>query len=536
MGTIATFFTSSTTLLIVGILIVVIFILCTGYKKASPDEALIISGLGKPRVLIGRAGIKIPFFEKMDEITLKLICLDVKTKDPVPTADKINVFVDSAVNVKIGKNHELIDKASQHFLNKSEDEIAEIVTQVLEGNIREIVCTMKLIELISDRKLFVERVNANVGPDLNNMGLELVSFNVQNFTDKEGVIEDLGIDNISQIKKDAAIAKANADAEVAIEKANANERANQARVRADEKIAEQNSQLEIKQAELKADVDVRKAQADAAYKIQQEEQRKVIEETTANANLMKQEKEIDLMKKQVEIEEQQLDAKIKKTAEAQKYREIQEADADLYKRQKKAEAELFEQQKEAESIKLSAEAELDKAKKIAEAVRVQGLAEAEAIKAKGLAEAEAIDKKALAMQKYGKAAIADMYFKVLPDVVKNAAKPIESIDKIIMYGENQSSKMVGGVLDTVTQVNEGMKESIGIDLQSVLSGILGAKIAGSNKEVSKNDTANANLQTAIDKKTENTNNIEKANLDSDTYSTGDKQDDLDEGEELAYNE
>lgn len=239
-------------------------VLASGYVKASPDTALIISGLRKkPKVLIGKAGIKVPFFERMDKLSLKLIPLDIKTGDAVPTADCINIYVDSAVNVKVGSTSEMVEIAAQNFLNKSTEEIGDIVTEVLEGNIREIICTMKLRELIGDRKTFVEKVSENVIPDLKKMGLELVSFNVQRFSDENHVINDLGIDNISQIKKDAAIAKANADKEVEIAKAKASKEANDARVQSESEIAIKQNELDIKKAELKKESDIKKAEAEA---------------------------------------------------------------------------------------------------------------------------------------------------------------------------------------------------------------------------------------------------------------------------------
>lgn len=194
-------------LLPVGIvaLLAIIFVVA-GYIKAPPDTALIISGIRKkPKVLIGKAGFKIPFFERVDRLSLKLIPLDIKTGDSVPTADCINIFVDSAVNVKLNPDPDSINIAAQNFLNKTTNEIGSIVAEVLEGNIREIICTMKLRELIGDRKTFVEKVSENVIPDLQRMGIELVSFNVQRFSDENRVIEDLGIDNISQIKCPTAI-------------------------------------------------------------------------------------------------------------------------------------------------------------------------------------------------------------------------------------------------------------------------------------------------------------------------------------------
>ena len=121
-------------------IIFVLIIFFSGYVKASPDTALIISGLRKkPRFLIGKAGVKIPFFEKKDELSLRLVSVDVKTSSPVPTADYININVDSAVNVKIGSSQEMLEKASQNFLNCGTDIIGMIAREVLEGNMREII-------------------------------------------------------------------------------------------------------------------------------------------------------------------------------------------------------------------------------------------------------------------------------------------------------------------------------------------------------------------------------------------------------------
>ena len=175
------------TSVLVGALILVIVL--TGYVKASPDTAYIISGLRKqPKVLIGKAGIKIPFLEKKDELNLQLIPIDVKTSSAVPTADYININVDAAVNVKISDNSERLGLAAQNFLNKRVDYIANVAREVLEGNMREIVGRMNLEEMVSDRQKFAELVKENAEPDLAKMGLDIVSFNVQNFVDGNGVI------------------------------------------------------------------------------------------------------------------------------------------------------------------------------------------------------------------------------------------------------------------------------------------------------------------------------------------------------------
>ncbi len=504
------------------IVLLVILILATGYVKASPDTAYIISGLRKkPKVLIGKAGIKIPFLEKKDELNLQLIPIDVKTSSAVPTADYINIRVDAAVNVKISDNEERLGLAAQNFLNKPVEYIAQVSREVLEGNMREIVGKMNLEEMVSDRQKFATLVKENAEPDLAAMGLDIVSFNVQNFVDGNGVIENLGVDNIVKIQKNAAISRAESEKEIARAQAIAKKEANDAQVSSEleianararaqkEKavvqaeatreskeaeisaatlIAQKENELEIRKAELQKDADTKKAIADAAYQIQKESERKTVEITTADANLAKQEKAIILKEQEVELTERSLEATVKKQADAEKYAKQQESDANLYEvqrnseaklfeRQKNAEAEKFEREKEAEALKATAEAQKFAMEQEAEGIRSKGLAEAEAIKAKALAEAEGIEKKAEAMKQMGEAAILEMYFKAMPEIARNIAEPLSKVDKITMYGDGNSSKLVKDIVGTLTQVTDGLKESTGVDLQSVLSGFLGMRLA-----------------------------------------------------------
>ena len=499
-------------LILIGVAILFVIVLfCAGYLKAPPDVAYVISGVRKkPRVLVGRAGIRIPFFERVDKLALGAIQIDVKTKSAVPTAEYINVRVDSTVAIRVGKDPDMIALAAQNFLNVNRDTIASKINDLLEGNIREIVGQMKLTEMVSDRKAFSEKVQANVVPDLAKFGLDLVSFNVQNFVDDNGVIDNLGIDNVEQIRKNAAIAKSDAQREVAIAEAENAKQANDAKVKAAEEIAKRNNDLAIKQAELKREADAKAAQADAARAIEAENQRKIQEIATADANLAKQEKEIELKAREVEIKERALEADIKKTAEAKKYAEQQEADARLYATQKAAEADLFERQRQAEAAKIEAEkkAEADLAlanadaaakKALAEAVKAQGEAEAAAEKAKGLAEAEAIRakaeaeaegllKKAEAMKQYGEAAMKDMqmeviktYFEQLPAIAQAVGEGYQGVDKIVMLG-NDSGQLAGNIMSTTTQISEGLSQSVGIDLKSLLAGFLGGKIASSDND------------------------------------------------------
>lgn len=471
-----------------GIVILLILVFLTGYVKASPDTAIIISGLRKnPKVLIGKAGVKIPFLERKDELNLQLIPIDVKTSNAVPTADYININVDATVNVKISDNEERLKLAAQNFLNKNAEYIGRVAREVLEGNVREIVGKMALEEMVSDRQKFAMLVKENAEPDLAAMGLDIISFNVQNFVDGNGVIENLGVDNIVKIQKNAAISRAESEKEIAKAQAHAKREANEAEVNAESEIAKKQNELAIQKAELKREADIKQAEADAAYKIQEEEQRKTVEITTANANIAKQEKEILLKQREAEVMEQALDAQVKKKAEADKFAKQQQADAQLYERQREAEAKKFETEKEAEAMKAQAEAKKFTMEQEAEGIRTRGLAEAEAIRAKAVAEAEGIEKKAEAMAKMGEAAVLEMYFKALPEVVKNAAEPLNSVDRITMYGEGNSSKLMKDIMGTVVQVTDGLKESTGVDLQAVLSGFLAGKVATAGKTSEKED-------------------------------------------------
>lgn len=323
----------------------------------------------------------------------------------------------------------MIALAAQNFLNVSRDQIAQKINDLLEGNIREIVGQMKLTEMVGDRKAFSEKVQENAVPDLARFGLELVSFNVQNFSDDNDVITNLGIDNVEQIRKDAAIAKSNAQREIAVAEAENAKASNDARVKAEEEIAKRNNSLAIQKAQLK----------------------------------------------------QEADAKL--------YATQKQSEADLYERQKTAEAERFEAEQRAEAQRATAEAVRVQGEAEAAATKARGETEAAAIQAKAEAEAEGLMKKAEAMKQYGEAAKMDMqmealklYFQQLPAIAQATGQAYTNVDKIVMFGDD-TSKLSGNIIKNVAQVSEGLSESLGIDVKTLLTGFLGGKLAdSSNKE------------------------------------------------------
>ena len=453
---------------VVGVLIVLLVV--AGYMKAPPDTAYIVSGLGKRKILIGKAGWRLPFFTRLDKLSLRVMQVDVKTSEAVPTSEFINVTVDGVANIKISSNTELLERAAESLMGMRREELIFLVTQVLEGNMREIVGSVGLKEMVQDRQGVAKKITENVVPDMEKLGIEVVNFNIQNFKDGAGTIENMGIDNVEQIRKNAQIAKANAQRDISIATANAQQEANAVKVEAEKKIAEQNAELAVQQADMKVKADTKKAEADAAYSIQQEEQRRTIEVAKTNADIARREKEAELAEKEIAIKERQLDAEIKKQADAMKYRSEKEAEAALIKRQRDAEARQYEAIKAAEAKKAEAEA-----------LRYAMEQEAEGIRAKGMAEAEAIEKKAEAQKKMGEASVLEMYLNSLPDIVKNAALPLAQTDKIVMYGDGNSTKLVRDVMQSADQVVSGVKESTGIDISAMLAGFVGGKAAGNAK-------------------------------------------------------
>ena len=333
-----------------------VFLFVAGYLKAPPDTAYIISGLGKKRILIGKAGWRMPFFTRLDKLSLGVMQVDVKTSEAVPTNEFINVTVDGVANIKISSDPELLKRAAEALLGKTRQEMVTLVTQVLEGNMREIVGSVGLKEMVQDRQGVAKKITENVVPDMEKLGIEVVNFNIQNFKDGAGTIENMGIDNVEQIRKNAQIAKANAQRDIAIATSNAQQEANAVKVEAEKKIAEQDAALAVQQAEMKVRADTKRAEADAAYSIQQEEQRKTIEIAKTNADIARREKEAELKEKEIAIKERELDAEIKKQADALKYQSEKRAEADLIKRQKEADARQYEAIRAAEARKAEAEA------------------------------------------------------------------------------------------------------------------------------------------------------------------------------------
>lgn len=460
-------------IIIVAVIILLLLVLIlVSYVKAPPSQAFIISGISKePRVLIGKGGFRIPFFERLDKVYLGQITVDIKTETPVPTNDFINVDVDAVAKVRVLPTPEGIRLAGKNFLNMNPVMISDQLQDSLQGNMREIVGTLDLKGINIDRDSFSDQIMTKAKPDMEKLGIEILSCNIQNVTDREGLIKDLGADNTSKIKKDAAITKAEADKEVSIRTSQAEKEANDARVEAETAIAVKNNELAIKKSELKKQEDIKRAEADAAYKIQEQEQNKTLNVKTVDAQIEQTKREQILSEEKIRIKQNELNAEVNKQADADKYRIETDAAAALEQRKRIAEAERYEAEQKALALKASAEAKKYEMEQEAAGIKAKGEAEAYAIEKKGIAEAEAMDKKAEAYKKYNGAAVVEMMVKILPQVAESVAKPLSSIDSVNIYGTTSDSGISGvsgNIPVMMKQVFDTMSEATGVDMRDIL--------------------------------------------------------------------
>lgn len=431
------------------------------YKKAPPTQAIVVTGFGlsRPKVVCGRGVFVLPIVQRADRLNMRLLKIDVKTPETgVKTKEGVSLWLDSVVTVQVySENSTVSDEevrnagyddirkyinsrqqsAISNFLGMDEAHINEKINDVLQGNLREIVSEMTVDQILTNRKQMAVSVVENARPDLAKMGLEVVTFNVQDVKDavdamghNHGVIEAIGVEQEELVKKRASIAKAEAERDVSCAKAAAAMAANEKEIEAQTAIAQRNNELELAKSKLKAEADKAAADANAAGMIQTNLRAKEVKESEADAEIARQKKMVDLAAQEAEVQQRKLDAEVRK-----------QADAELYRRQKEAEG-----------------------------IALVGKAEAEAIRQKGLAEAEAMKQKAEAYKQYNDAAVAEMMIKVLPEIAKSVAQPLSSIDKVSIIGGDASgvSGVSGNVPVLMAQTMEAMKEATGIDMRDIV--------------------------------------------------------------------
>ena len=469
-----------------AVLLIIIF-MCN-YVKVPPNVALIVSGRRKKyrvkdengrevvkkfgyRIVRGGATFVIPFFERVDKLNLGIMQVDIKTTQPVPTQEYIGMMVDGVANIKIGSDDVSVATAAEQFLGWKQADIAAVAMQVLEGNMREIIGRMTIADLVQNRDKFAQETQRAATMDMKNMGLEIVNITIQNFSDNDGVLDTLAVKNIAEKKRDADIARAEAERDTLIRQSIASQEGNKARTEASAHMAEQDKELELRRAQYRAEQDRAKAEADLAYKVQQENSRKSLETERAAAELIRLQKETELQAQQVQIQREKLSIEVRERAKAERDAKIAAAEAQRQVVQAQAEADLYRTQKEAE-------ARLIQAQKEAEAQYLLAEKEAEAIRMKGDAEAAAMLKKAEAMKEYGQAAMLQMLIDKLPDMARAVGEPLAKTDKIILFGEGGATAMTRDTTGAMLQTFEAVKESVGLDIPKMLRDVTTGGLIG----------------------------------------------------------
>jgi len=458
------------------------------YKKVGPNEVLIISGrkttvsdptTGKKytrsfRVVRGGAAFIWPVLERADRLSLELMTIEVVTPN-VYTLQGVPVSVDGVAQVKIGSDDVSIVTASEQFLSKTVKEIQNVALQTLEGHLRAIVGTLTVEEIYKDRDKFAQRVQEVSAIDMKNMGLVIVSFTIKNIHDSQGYLDALGQARIAEVKRDAAIGQANAQRDATIQSARARQEGETAKYEAETKIAASEKNYAVQKAAYDAEVNQKRAEAELAYTLQQNKTNQKVKAEEVEIEVVEKRKQIEVQEQEVLRRERELEATIRKPAEAEQFRIRTLAEASKYKLEVEAEG----QAAATRSLGLG-EAEANKAKGLAQAeiIRAQGLTQAEVIQAQGLAEAAATAKKAEAWQQYTQAAILQQIIDKLPELAAAIAQPLAKTEKIIVIntgGDNQSgagtAKITRDVADTLTQVPAVVEALTGISLMNLLKNL-----------------------------------------------------------------
>lgn len=454
--------------MIVGVLFLLILGIVSTWKKVSQDKALVVTGL-KKRVISGGGGIVIPLLEKTDRISLENMKIEVRT-DGALTEQGVDIKADGVAVIKVRSDRESILAAVEQFNTGSEKRTIEVIKDtakdVLEGKLREIVSKMSVEEIYKDREIFASQVQEVAAVDLADMGLEIKAFTIRDISDDNGYLEALGKKRIAEVKRDADIAEAEATKETKVKTAEANREGEAARLLSETQIAEASKEKELKVHDYRRDQETAKAVADLAYEIEASRVQQNVEREKMQVQIVRKQKEIELAEQEALRKERELDATLRKQSEAEKYSSEKQAEASKY-------AEVQRALAEAEAIRAVGMANAD-------ARRAEGMADVEIIRERGKAEAEAMMKKAEAFKQYNEAAVTQMIIERLPEIARAISEPLAKTEKIVIVDSgNGQGKGAAKVTDYVTQIMATLPETVktltGVDLAGLFSGQAGAE-------------------------------------------------------------
>ena len=463
-------------LLVIGVaaLVAVVFILIQTWgrllRKVGPNQALIVYGAvpGGTKVITGGSKFVVPLYQRAQEFSLELMSFDVAPAQDLYTSQGVAVNVEAVTQIKVRSDEESVKTAAEQFLSKRQDERENLIRLVMEGHLRGIVGQLTVEELVKDPENVGAKMLKTVTPDMDKMGLEVISFTIKDVRDKNDYITNMGRPQIAQIKKQADIAAALAQRDTQIQQANASREAavaksaaDQERVKAEAESlglqAESQRNLALKKAAFDAEVKKQQATADKTYDIQADLMQQQVVTESVKVTEVEKNAQIKVQQAEIQRRELELQATIQKAAEAERRRVETVAGAERQRL-------ILEAQGQADAAKERGfgDAEANKARGLAEAevIRAKGLAEAEVIRAKGEAEADAMKVKAAAFHEYNQAAVLDKLLTGMPEIVRAIAEPLGKVDKVTIVSTGSSngnnglgaSRLTGDIVNIVAQV------------------------------------------------------------------------------------
>lgn len=442
------------------VVIIVIRIYGSLLRKVGPNQALIISKGSKVDVVTGGTKFVIPLTQRVQELSLELMSFDVAPPQDLYTTQGVAVNVEAVTQIKVRSDAESIRTAAEQFLSKTQSERENLIRLVMEGHLRGIVGQLTVEELVKDPENVGAKMLKTVTPDMEKMGLQVISFTIKDVRDKNDYISNMGRPQIVEIRKAADIASALATRDTQIQQANASREAAVARSAADQERvkaeteslalqAESQRHLSLKKAAVDAEVKKQQAAADKAYDIQSNiTQQQVVAEAIKVTEIEKQ-SQIKVQQAEILRRELELQATVQKAAEADRRRIETLAEAErqrlILEAQGQAEA--------AKAIRARGEAE-------AQVIKAKGLAEADVIRAKGEAEADAMRVKAAAFHEYNQAAVLDKLLTGMPEIVRAISEPLSKVDKVTIVSTGNdganggvgASRLTGDIMNMVAQV------------------------------------------------------------------------------------
>lgn len=452
------------------------------YHKVGPNEVLVISGGRRRkdgqafRIVRGGGTFVFPAIERVDMLSMEVMTIDVVTHR-VYTVQGVPITVDGVAQVSIDPTDTAIRTAAQLFLSKTEDEIRNVALQTLEGHLRAILGTLTVEEVYRDRDAFAQQVQEVSSGDMAAMGLRIISFTIRDIQDDQGYLDALGQKRTAEVKRDAAIGQAEAARDATIKSAQARQEGETAKYVAETRIAESQKTYAVQKAAYDQETNQNRAVADLAYKLQETKTSQLVKEQEIQIEVVAKQKQIEVQQQEALRKEKELEATVRKPAEAERYRIETLADAEKFKRLAEAQGQAAATQAIGEG-----DAAATRARGLAEAeiVQAKGLAEAEVVRATGLAMAESMEKKADAWKQYNQAAIIQQVIEALPQVAAAISEPLSKTDRIVVISSGGdagsgagASKVTADITNIVAQLPATIEALTGVDLISALQQLPG---------------------------------------------------------------